>query len=269
MKKGILKGFGLIIVLMLSLGGLFGCSQSESEPKDTDSSSKESVELTVSAAASLTESMNEIVALYEKESGNKVSMNYGSSGALQKQIEEGAPADVFVSAGKKQMDALKEGGLLKDDSIADLLGNKLVLIVSDEYKDKIFGVDDLVNTDGKIALGETETVPVGQYSKESLENLNIWGQVQDKIVFAKDVKAVLSYVETGEAAAGIVYKSDAVGMKSASVVQEIDPATHKEIVYPQAIVKSTENEETAAGFMDFLGNEESKKIFEKYGFEVK
>lgn len=267
MKKLKVRGLGLMTAVIISIGGLVGCSGSDA-PEDTAKKS-EPVEITVSAAASLTEALNEIETLYEEESGNEVSMNYGSSGALQKQIEEGAPTDLFISAGKKQMDALSEAGLVKGDSIKDLLGNKLVLIVSEEYADKIKTVEDLLNTDGKIAIGEVETVPVGQYSQESLENLNVWGSIQDKIVFAKDVKAVLSYVESGEAVAGIVYKSDAVGMKSGKVAEEIDPSTHKEIVYPEGIVESTEHEDAVKGYMEFLDKEESTKIFEKYGFEVK
>lgn len=267
MKKIKTRGLGLMTAVILSIGGLVGCSGSE-EAEDA-TKTKEPVEITVSAAASLTEAMGEIEKLYEEESGVELNMNYGSSGALQKQIEEGAPTDLFISAGKKQMDALDKAGLVKSDSVKNLLGNKLVLIVSEEYADKIKSVDDLANTDGKIAVGEVETVPVGQYSKESLENLNAWGLLQDKLVFAKDVKAVLSYVESGEAVAGIVYKSDAVGLKSAKIAQEIDSSTHKEIVYPEAIIESTESEDTVKEFMEFLSNEDSKQVFEKYGFEVK
>lgn len=274
MKKSIFKSFGLILALMLALGSLFGCSKSEkiksSEKTETTKEEvKASVELNISAAASLTEALNEIKPMYESETGNKLTFNFGASGALQKQIEEGAPSDVFISAGKKQVDALKTAGLLQDDSIKDLLGNKLVLIVSKDYKDKITKIEDLANTDGKIAIGEVETVPVGQYSKESLENLNIWSTIQDKLVFAKDVKSVLAYVESGEAAAGIVYKSDAYGIKDAAVAQEIDSATHKEIVYPEAIIKASKNAEAAKEFMEFLSQDSSKAIFEKYGFIVK
>ncbi len=287
-KKAILVG-GMI----LALSSVYGCGAEDSpadkssdvaaeksdseEEKDSgaeDSKDKKeeekkdlAPELTVSAAASLRESFTEIAANFEKEYGTKVELNFGSSGALQKQIEEGAPSDYFVSAGKKQMAALEEQNLVDADTVKDLLGNELVFAVP-KGGEKI-KIADLPNVDGQIAIAETESVPVGQYTKQSLENLGIWDQIQDKIVYAKDVKATTAYIEQGEVVGGFIYKSDAVAAQNAEVSETVAEDTHDPIVYPEGIISSSEKKETAEVFSEFLKTPESKAIFEKYGFQVK
>lgn len=278
-KKAILAG-GILI----ALSSVYGCGSSENgeksttdtEPKQEESSEEKKQEdkkdladqIMVSAAASLKESFTEIGENFEKEYGTKVDFNFGSSGALQKQIEEGAPSDFFVSAGKSQMKALEDAELVDKDSVKDLLGNKLVMAAPKD-SDAVKTVDDLAEVDGKIAIAEVESVPVGQYTKQSLENLGIWDKIQDKIVFAKDVKATTAYVEQGEVVAGFIYKSDAIAAgEGVKIVEEIDDSTHEPIEYPEGVVSSSENKPTVEEFSKFLRNDQSKKILEKYGFIV-
>lgn len=244
--------------------------KNDDDKKDDDKKEDKKLdpEITVSAAASLRESFTEIADNFEKEYGTKVNLNFGSSGALQKQIEEGAPSDYFVSAGQKQMKALEEASLVDSDSVKDFLGNRLVLAVPKD-SDEIKTVSDLEGTDGKIAIAEIESVPVGQYTKEALDNLNIWDKIEDKIVFAKDVKATTAYIEQGEAVAGFIYKSDAIAAPGVEIAEEIDESTHKPITYPEGIVTASEKKDTVKEFSEFLKTDESKAILEKYGFEVK
>ncbi|KNF08300.1 putative ABC transporter substrate-binding lipoprotein YvgL [Gottschalkia purinilytica] len=263
-----MKSMLLILTILLSTLSFAGCSKAKEQTPDK-TSKEPSKTITVSAAASLKESLDEIQKDFEKEKGIKLTFNFGSSGALQKQIEEGAPADVFISAGKKQMDALEEDNLIDKDTRKDLLGNKLVLIVPNEYKDKIKSIDDLANSSEKISLGETESVPVGQYSKDALTYLKLWDKFTDRIVFAKDVKQVVSYVEKGEVAGGIVYNSDATVIKDSFIAQTFGEDTHKPIVYPEAVISSSKDKESAKTFLEYLDTKKSKEIFEKYGFVVK
>lgn len=226
-------------------------------------------EITISAAASLRDPLSEIIAQYEKETNIKVNINLGSSGSLQKQIEEGAPVDIFISAGKTQVDALTAKGLIDKYTYKNLLTNSLVLIVSNSYDKNIISIEELKNKNIKLALGEASTVPVGQYSKEFLENIKLWENFKDKIVFSKDVKAVLNYVEKGEAEAGIVYISDTVNLKNSYVAYKIPQNTHEPIVYPAVIIGQSKNKAFAKAFMEFMGKPQAKEIFKKYNFDVK
>ncbi|AKN31857.1 molybdenum ABC transporter substrate-binding protein [Clostridium carboxidivorans P7] len=258
MKKNLLVLSILAATLIFS-----GCSQ-----KNSETSKQSPKNITISAAASLKESLTEIQPKFEKDNNVKLTFNFGASGTLQKQIEQGAPADVFISAGKQQMDNLEKENLIDKSSRKNLLNNKLVLIVAKDYKDKIKSTSDLVNINSKLAMGEPTVVPAGQYGKESLEKLNIMDKVQSKIVYAKDVKQVVQYVENGEAAAGIVYKSDATVLKNSTIAETISESSHKPIVYPEAIVTASKEKETAKKFLDYLTTDSSKEIFKKYGFEV-
>lgn len=229
---------------------------------------KEAVDITVCAASSLRDVLNEIRPGFENNSSIKLTFSFAGSGILQKQIEEGAPADLFISAGKKQMDVLEDKALIDKETRKDLLGNSLVMIIPNEYREKIKAVSDLEYKAENISMGEPESVPAGQYAKESLTNMGLWDMLEGKIVYAKDVKQVVAYVEAGEAAAGIVYASDAVGMKNSTIVQILDEGTHKPIVYPTAIVSASGNKEAAKAFLEYLQKEEARQIFEKYGFDI-
>ncbi len=257
-----MKRILLILTVLISAIYLSGCAQPQQQVQQS------SKNITICAAASLRDALNEIQPRFEQEKGIKLTFNFGSSGALQKQIEEGAPADIFISAGKKQMDALEDKNLIDKESRKNILGNKLVLIVPNEYKDNIKTVSDLVNMDVKISIGEPESVPAGQYAKDSLTYLNLWDKLNSKIVNAKDVKQVVAYVEKGEVAAGVVYNSDAAVIKNSTIVQIFDENSHKPIVYPGAIISASKDKEAAKAFWDYLNTDSAKQIFEKYGFDI-
>ncbi|MFA5523378.1 MAG: molybdate ABC transporter substrate-binding protein [Tissierellales bacterium] len=254
------KVIALLLILSLALG-IYGCSRDKRD-------SFNQVELTISAAASLTEAYGELKEIYESEKGIKLIFNFAASGTLQKQIEEGAEVDVFVSAGVKQMDALDEKDLLLKDTRKDIYRNELVLLVPEEYKDTIKSINDLVGTDLKLSIGVPETVPVGQYAREALEYLGIWEELEANIVYSKDVSQVLTYVETGEIAAGIVYSSDSVRAKQSYIAEIFSEETHKPIIYPAAVVASTKYKEASKEFLEFLRTDKAKELLDKYGFKI-
>lgn len=251
----------LILAALICVFNFSGCSQNLGQKPDAS--------ITVSAAASLKEAMEEIKTKVKEEKGIELTLILSSSGTLQKQIEEGAPTDIFISAGQKQMNTLESERLIDKDSRKDLLTNKLALVVSNDYKEKINTVEDLANNDIKISIGDVNTVPAGQYAKESLISLNIWDKINNTIVYGKDVKQVLTYVENGDVAAGIVYRSDAITLKNSFILSTFDEKSHSPIVYPAAIVSASKDKASAKIFMDYLNANEAKLIFEKYGFEVK
>jgi molybdate transport system substrate-binding protein len=227
-------------------------------------------EITVSAAASLTDALEEIKVMYEAESVNTLVMNYGSSGALQQQIEEGAPASIFISAAQKQMNDLQDQGLIDEDSRIDLLENLVVLIVpaSDANADIVgfesLGADSLVN----LAIGEPESVPAGRYANEILTALELWDGLEsnDKLILAKDVRQVLTYVETGNVDAGIVYMTDALTTEKVKVIDSAPVGTHTPVTYPAAIIKDCAEQEAAEDFMAFLQGDKTAAVFDKHGF---
>ena len=250
-----------LLVIVMSLA-ITACGKTTDQSQES-----QKVELTISAAASLKDAMDEINNLYLKENNNvNITYNFGSSGSLQKQIENGAEVDVFISAGKKQMDELEKQSLLLDESTLDLLGNKLVLIVpSDSSLSTNFENLDIDKID-KFAVGEPSSVPVGQYTEEVFNKFNISDKIKSNIVYAKDVKEVLNWVETGNADAGAVYKSDAIVSEKVKEIAQAPEGSHKQIVYPASVIKESKNTKEAKEFLDFLSSEKAKEVFEKYGF---
>lgn len=261
----------LILILIFVIGFILaGCGQAkdESAPKSGDKAAQ-GVEVNISAAASLTDALNEIKTEYSKDHKDVLLFNFGASGTLEKQIEEGAPCDLFLSASKANMDTLEQTGLIDTDSRKDLLGNTLTLIASAEKKDVIKGYEALASNDAaSISIGTPETVPAGKYAQQSLENLGLWPKIEKKIVFGKDVKQVLEYVDTGNADCGLVYKTDAMQMKTGVVVMDMPENSHDPIVYPAALIRNSEQEKAAADFYQFLQSDYAKGVFEKYGFTV-
>ena len=230
-------------------------------------SGQQKTSITVSAAISLKDALDELGHTYEqRHPGTKVTFNYGSSGTLQHQIEQGAPVDIFLSAAEKQMDALESGGLLVAGTRRDLAGNQLVLVVpasSNIAKD----FSDLARPEVKIvALGEPGTVPAGMYARQTLEQLGMLAAVEKKVVYAKDVRAVLTYVETGNADAGIVYQTDACTSSKARMAATAPAATHDPIAYPAAVIRTTKNITAARAFLEFLESADARALFERYGF---
>lgn len=225
--------------------------------------------LLVSAAASLKESLEEIAPLYLQTHENiSIKYNFGASGALQQQIENGAPVDVFVSAAQKQMDALQSKGLLLTDTRRNILSNGLVLIVP-KNSSGITNFRQLTSSNVKrIAIGEPRSVPVGQYAEEVLKNLGILSQVRAKFVLANNVRQVLTAVESGNADAGVVYTTDARTSKQVKVVATAPENLHSPIVYPVAVLKNSKNISAAREYVQFLSSNPAKSIFKKYGFGI-
>lgn len=259
MKK--ILSVALALVLALSMIIMTGCGGSE----------EEKAEVTVLAAASLTDALDEIIAEYEKDADCTITPSYAGSGDLVQQIEGGAPCDIFISASKSNMDQLEEGDYIDTDTRQDMLVNTLTLISTIEKKD-VVTMDSLTSDEvGTIALGEPETVPAGKYATQVLDNLDITSQLTDKIVYAKDVRAVLDYVETGNADCGFVYRTDALMMddEKGVIIGDVDENLHDAIVYPAAILKDAPQADFAADFYEFLQSDFAKEVFEKYGFTVK
>ncbi|MEG1255593.1 molybdate ABC transporter substrate-binding protein [Clostridium sp.] len=264
-----MKKTSVLIAILLAVVTIVGCSSEKgSQGGKKDDASKKKQEIIISAAASLKETMEEIKKVYEKDNNVNLTLNFGASGALQKQIEEGAPVDIFISAGQKQFKALEEKNLIEEGSKKDIVENELVLIVNNKYKDKITSIEDLEKLEGHIALGEVGSVPAGQYAEESLNYYKKLDKLQDKIVYAKDVKQVVSYVESGEAVCGIVYKSDAMHIKESSIVVTFDTSSHKTISYPGGVIATSEIKEASGEFLDFLVSDKGKEILKQYGFKI-
>ena len=202
-----MKNVKRLIITVLTGALVFGFTACSTQNNAQTGDSTDNINLTISAAASLKNAMEELTPMYqEANKGQTLTFNYGGSGDLQKQIENGAPADVFISAAQKQMDALEQEGLLAGGTREDLLKNNLVLIVP-QGNTEITTIEDL-GTDKavQVALGEPSAVPAGQYAEEALTNLNLLDSVKAKAVYGKDVTQVLTYVENGEVDAGLVYR---------------------------------------------------------------
>ena len=227
------------------------------------------VSLTISAAASLTDAMNTIQKLYQAACPNvTLTMNYASSGTLEQQIEQGAPADVFISAADKQMDMLAKKDLVLAGTRTILVRNHLVLIVP-KGSTAVNSFDDLTKAAVKfLAIGEPSSVPAGQYAQESLTNMGLWQELQSKLVRGKDVRAVLTYVATRNADAGLVYSTDARTSRDVRVVTYAPEDSHSPIVYPIAVIKASKNQAAARAFVAYLSGAFATAVFRNYGFIV-
>ncbi|HEY2614176.1 MAG TPA: molybdate ABC transporter substrate-binding protein [Chthoniobacterales bacterium] len=226
-------------------------------------------ELTVHAAASLTDAMKEIQAAYEKGNDTKLRFNFGASSLLERQIEEGAPADLFLSADEAKMDALEKKGLLLPGTRRSLLSNLLVIIVATDASAAPKSAADLTKAEfKKIALAEPQTVPAGIYAREYLGKLGLWDAVKEKAVPTENVRAALAAVESGNVDAGIVYKTDALISKKVKIAVEIPAAEGPKISYPLAVIKSSKQPERAKKFADYLASPAAQAVFEKFGFTL-
>ncbi|MBD1382974.1 molybdate ABC transporter substrate-binding protein [Metabacillus arenae] len=259
---------GLISMMMLVL--LFGCAYPNStkeEQKAENSALNENVELTISAAASLQDALTKIEEKYEKDHTNvDLKFNFGGSGALKQQIEQGAPVDLFFSAAEDKFDDLIQKGEIDEKQGIDLVGNELVLIVPKGAKKPIKDFSDLPTQADKIALGTPEAVPAGNYAKQTFENLKLWDSIKNKVVYAKDVRQVLSYIETGNVDTGIVYKTDALISDKVKIVATADNKTHDPIIYPVGVIKDTKHPEEATELYEYLQGKEAIDILKQYGF---
>jgi molybdate transport system substrate-binding protein len=226
-------------------------------------------EILVSAAASLTDVLKEISSGYQSKSKHTVKFNFGPSSGLARQIDEGAPADLFFSADLPQMEKLDKSGRLEPGTRKNLLSNQLVIIVPADSKLTIVSPKDLLKADIKrIALAEPSSVPVGVYSSKYLADEGLWDQVKPKIVPVQDVRATLASVESGNVEAGFVYKTDAAVSKKVKIVYEVPIDQGPKITYPVAIVKESKRKDVARDFLDYVQTSSTKELFRKYGFVV-
>jgi molybdate transport system substrate-binding protein len=223
-------------------------------------------ELLVHAAASLTDALNEIGALYQEQSGEKVVFNFGASSILARQIQEGAPGDIFFSADEEKMDGLEKKGLIRKETRKPLLSNTLVFVTPIDSKIKFSSAMDLLKLKGSIAIAEPQTVPAGIYAKGYLKKIGIWSRVIDRLIPTDNVRAALAAVESGNVEAGIVYKTDAQISKRVQVAYEIPRAEGPKISYPIAILAETTDFSAAKRFYDFLLSTSALNIYTRYGF---
>jgi molybdate transport system substrate-binding protein len=256
----------LLITAFLTIS-LAGCAGTTAPAATTPAPS---VTLNIQAAASLTDALKEINSQYIQGKPNvTLTPNFASSGTLQKQIEQGAPADIFVSAGASQMDALQKANLILTDTRKNLLNNKVVLVVPNDSTLGLTGFQDLaLDKVKKIAIGDPKSVPAGTYAQQAFDELGITAQVQPKYVIGADVKAVLAYVESGNVDAGVVYSTDALISTKIKVVAGAPDDINAKIVYPVAVVAASKNQAQAKDYENYLFGSQVKAVFEKYGFTM-
>lgn len=226
--------------------------------------------VTVFAAASLTDSLKQIAGDYTKQTGQKVVFNFGASSTLARQIGEGAPADIFFSADEAKMNGLEKRGLILSGTRNSRLSNSLVIVVAADSSLHINSATNLTDAEIKrIALADPKTVPAGIYSRTYLEKLQLWTVIEPKVVPTENVRAALAAVESGNVEAGMVYKTDAAISKKVRVACEIPPKDGPDISYPMAVIKDSKQIEAAKAFLDYLNSDGAAKVFERYGFIVR
>jgi molybdate transport system substrate-binding protein len=226
-------------------------------------------EILVSAAASLTEALKEISTAYQAKSKHTVRFNFGPSSGLARQIDEGAPADIFFSADLPQMDNLDKKGRLEPGTRKNLLSNQLVIIVPADSKLVLSSPKDLLKADVKrIALAEPSSVPAGVYSSQYLTAEGLWDQVKPRVVPVQDVRATLASVESGNVDAGFVYKTDAAVSKKVKIAYAVPIDKGPKIIYPVAIVKESKRKDAARDFLSYLQSGVGREAFKRYGFLV-
>ncbi|WP_141734146.1 molybdate ABC transporter substrate-binding protein [Oligoflexus tunisiensis] len=247
-------------LLLMSMILLSARLKAESQPKQ---------ELMVAAAASLKDVLEEIGPAFEQDHpGLHVTFHFASSGALQQQIEQGAPVDVFISAAPRQVEALRQKNLLLQDSLQNLCSNELVLIVPRTQAAPQSPLDLQKSGFKRIALGEARTVPAGQYAEAWLKNLGLHATLQPRLVPAANVRQVLTFVASGNVSAGIVYASDARTSSQVKVALRADPSLHPPITYPLAIIKKSKRPAAARVFAQFLQGDKARGLLRKHGFLV-
>lgn len=226
-------------------------------------------DITVYAAASLTDVLQELASLYGKQADDKLLFNFNASSVLARQIQEGAPADLFFSADEAKMDVLEKAGLLAPGTREDLLGNTLVIVVPSDSTLRITAAADLTKPEvKKIAVAEPSSVPVGLYTKAYFAQLGLWDKIVTKIVPTENVRASLAAVESGNVEAGTVYRTDALISKKVKIAYAVPPNEGPKITYPVAVLKESRNFDAAKKLLAFLGGPEARALFEKYGFSV-
>jgi molybdate transport system substrate-binding protein len=228
-------------------------------------------DILVFAAASLKNALDEVTAQWQRETGKKVVISYAASNTLIKQIEQGAPADMFISADLDWMDYGQQKGLIKPDTRSSLLGNRIVLIAPKDSNVSVniqpgFDLAALLKG-GRLSMANVDAVPAGKYGKTALEKLGAWDGVKDKIAQADNVRAALLLVSRGEAPLGIVYQTDAASDSSVKIVGTFPDSSHPPIIYPIALTKDSTNPDAAA-FLDYIRSPAARPAFERQGFTI-
>ena len=227
--------------------------------------------LTVSAAVSMKDALEEVALAYGKRSGAEVKLNFGSSGQIMTQIARGAPVDVFVSAADEQMDQLEREKLIDPRSRVAVAGNRLVLVVPRDLPGGFAGAPTSFEALAekrikRISIGHPDTVPAGKYAMQVLEKLGLSDIVRPRLVYGANVRQALSYVERGEVEAGIVYRTDTRAAKDVHVIATADASWHEPIRYPAAVVSASKHREAAERFVVFLCGDEAQQILTRHGF---
>jgi molybdate transport system substrate-binding protein len=226
--------------------------------------------LRVSAAASLTDVLREIGRGYEQQTGDALIYNFGASSLLSRQIQEGAPADLFISADELKMDQLQQRGLVVKKSRRSILSNTLVIIVPAGSNLKIGSAKDLADPAIRnVAIAEPQSVPAGIYAKEYLRKLRVWDKITYKLIPMDNVRAALAAVESENAETGIVYKTDALISKAVRIAYEVSAADGPDISYPAAVLADSKQQVAAQRLLDYLQSPGAREIFRKYGFLIK
>jgi molybdate transport system substrate-binding protein len=226
--------------------------------------------LRVSAATSLTDVLQAMASVYQTQTGDTLVFNFGASSLLVRQIQEGAPADLFISADEQKMDQLQHAHLIVAGSRRSILSNTLVIVIPGDSRLTIASPADLAGRSVRnIALAETQSVPAGIYAKQYLRQLGLWGKVVGKVIPTNNVRSALAAVESGNADAGIVYKTDALISKGVRVAYEVPLSVGPDISYPAAVVADSKQQAAAQRLLDFLQSPPAQEIFKKYGFVVK
>ncbi|MGC3961678.1 MAG: molybdate ABC transporter substrate-binding protein [Verrucomicrobiota bacterium] len=242
-----------ILALFITLAGL--------------ASSTLAAEINIFAAASLTDSLKEVAANYEKQTGDKLVFNLGASSTLARQIEAGAPVDIFFSADEAKMDGLKQKGLIDSATRKSRLGNALVVVIPNDSNLKVDSAHALTNSVvQKIALADPKAVPAGVYTKQWLEKIQLWSAIEPKIVPVENVRSALAAVESGNVEASVVYKTDASISKKVKVAYEVPTNDAPKITYPVALVKESKQAAAAKNFLNYLDSKDAGDIFKKFGF---
>ena len=223
-------------------------------------------DLLVFAATSLRDPLTEVSRKYEEDSGVNVDLSFGASQSLAQQIATGAPAHIFISAGTAPVEFLEDRNIISNDGALRLLGNELVVVMLEEGRE-ISSLGSLTSDSvDRLALADPSLAPAGAYAREALQSEGIWDGLQSKFLFGKDVRAAMTYVEVGNADAGIVYRTDARSSDSLDVVHTIEPTLHSAIVYPAVAINYSSKREDVADYLDFLASEEVMNVFHKFGF---
>ncbi|MCE7794030.1 molybdate ABC transporter substrate-binding protein [Salipaludibacillus sp. CUR1] len=248
------KNSAYIIIIMVIIS-LAGCGQEN-----------EKTEIHVLTAASMTPAMNELKELYESENPYiTIVPVYGGSGQLKDQISQGAPADVFLSAALRWMEELNEAEVVSE--FENLLINELVAVSHMQNDFKMEGLDGLLNDSvDTVGIGDPATVPAGEYAKQAIEAAGIWEEVEDKLVFASDVRQVLTYVETGNVDVGVVYETDVYELENIRIDYTLN--NHEPIIYPVGFLANSNHPEEVREFYEWLKTTEALNVFESYGFGV-